>query len=109
MQVSLNSALNYPKSPYFAAKKADTQTQKSLEYTPTKDEIITAKTKKAISECKYVVLGAGILYFAMKHNIKVNKIKNLEKKAAELAKMKVPTPHLMNVNIDELNLLGLGV
>lgn len=109
MQISLNSALNYPKSTYFAANKMASKPNNNLEYTPTKDEIITAKTKKAISECKYVVLGVGILYFAMKHNVKVNKIKNLEKKAAELAKMKVPTPHLMNVNIDELNLLGLGV
>lgn len=109
MQISLNSAMNYGKNPYFAANKTNSQTTNNINNTHTKDEILTAKTKKAISECKFVALGVGILYFAMKHNVKINKIKTLEKKAAELAKMKVPVPQLMNVNIDELNLLGLGV
>lgn len=102
MQISFNPVMqNYKSTSFMASKKANSE--KLSGYTqPTQDEIITAKTKKAVSECKYVVLGLGILYFAMKRNVKINKIKAAERKIAELAKQKVPTPQLMNINIEDL-------
>ena len=102
MQIGSNYIFNYYNNPSFMASKKADELKSDVYLKPTKDEIVTAKTKKAISECKYVVLGLGILYFAMKRNIKINKIKAAERKLAELAKQKVLTPQLMNVNIDEL-------
>ena len=99
MQIESNY-INYYKNPSFMSLRK----QNDLAYVyskPTKDEIITAKTKKAVSECKYVVFGLCILYFAMKRNIKINKIKAAERKLAELAKQKVLTPVLMNLKVNE--------
>ncbi len=107
MQIGSNYTYNYYKNPSFMSLKKADEAKSDVYVKPTKDEIITAKTKKAISECKYVVLGLGILYFAMKRNIKVNKIKATERKLAELAKQKVLTPQLMSVNIDELGVIGV--
>ncbi len=107
MQIGSNYTYNYYKNPSFMSLKKADEAKSDVYVKPTKDEIITAKTKKAISECKYVVLGLGILYFAMKRNIKVNKIKAAERKLAELAKQKVLTPQLMSVNIDELGIIGV--
>lgn len=102
MQVSFNPVMQNYKNPSFMASKKSAGAQFSGYTQPTKDEIITARTKKTISECKYVVFGLGILYFAMKRNIKVNKIKAAERKMVELAKQKVPKPQLMNINVENL-------
>ena len=40
-----------------------------------KSRILTAKTKKTISECKYIAIGIIILYFSVKHIFRMNKIK----------------------------------
>jgi len=107
MQVSFNPVMNNYKNPSFTAlKKAEKKEAIKYSYAPpTKDEIITAKTKKAVSECKYVVLAIGILYFAMKKNIKVNRIRNHERKLAQLAKIPVPVPEL--IKVETLNLPGV--
>ncbi len=107
MQLSFNPAINNYKNPSFTAfKRAEKKQEVRHSYAPpTKDEIITAKTKKAVSECKYVVLAIGILYFAMKKNIKVNRIKNHERKLAQLAKIPVPVPEL--IKVETLNLPGV--
>lgn len=102
MQVSYNYMNQLYKNPSSLSFRKNKENSSDIYVKPTKDEIITAKTKKAISECKYVVFALGILYFAMKRNIKVNKIKAAERKIAELAKQKVLTPVLMNVKVDEL-------
>ncbi len=101
MQIGSNY-INYYNNPSFMSLKKQNDSTSNVYLKPTKDEIVTAKTKKAVSECKYVILGLCILYFAMKRNIKVNKIKAAERKLIELAKQKVPTPQLMNVSLDEL-------
>ena len=102
MQIGSNYINPYSKNISFMALRKRNDESAYFYIKPTKDEIITARTKKAVSECKYVVFGLGILYFAMKRNIKINRIKSAEKKLAELAKQKVLTPQLMKVNIDEL-------
>lgn len=97
MQVSFNPVINNYKTPSFSAlKKAKKKKEEKTSYAPpTKDEILTAKTKKAVSECKYVVIAAGILYFAMKKNLKINRIINNERRMAQLAKMEVPVSELL--------------
>ena len=103
MQVSFNPINNNYKTPSFAAlKRSEKKQEEEPSYIPpTRDEILTAKTKKAVSECKYVVIAIGMLYFAMKKNLKVNKIKNQERKLAELAKMEAPVPELIKPEIAE--------
>ena len=101
MQIGSNY-INYYQNPSFMSLKKMNDSKNDAYIKPTKDEIMTAKTKKAVSECKYVIFGLCILYFAMKRNIKINKIKAAERKLIELAKQKVPTPQLMNVSLDEL-------
>ncbi len=97
MQVSFNTIKNNYYTSFSAAKKEEKSFPSAA--APSKDEIITAKTKKAVSECKYIALGVSILYFAMKRNFKVNRIKNLENKAIELAKTKAPTAVLINPDL----------
>lgn len=101
MKVNFNPAFKYNSNFSDFIKPSD---ENQMLYTsmPKKDEIIIAKTKKAVSECKYVVIALGILYFAMKKNFKVNRIKNEAKKAAELAKMKVPQPKLIKINPEQV-------
>ncbi len=87
MQILLNSYVNpYINNNYSfkSINKKEEETTKAAAQ-PTKDEIITAKTKKAISECKYIIFGIFIMYFAMKRNFKINKIN------AQLQKPKTPT------------------
>ena len=107
MQIGSNHISNYYNNTSFMSSKKANEVKPDVYVKPTKDEIITAKTKKAISECKYVVFGLVILYFAMKRNIKINKIKAAERKLAELAKQTVPTPQLMSIKIDELGAIGV--
>lgn len=107
MQIGSNYISNYYNNISFMSRKKANEVKSDIYVKPTKDEIITAKTKKAISECKYVVFGLVILYFAMKRNIKINKIKAAERKLAELAKQIVPTPQLMSIKIDELGAIGV--
>lgn len=96
MKISFNPAYNY-KMPSF---KEDSKDAKPVQ-TYTEKEIRIAKTKKAVSECATIVLGVGILYFAMKRNFKVNRIKNHEKKMKELAGF-VPPKLKLDVNhVDE--------
>ena len=85
------------KTPVIEAPKINTE--------HTKDEIIKCSIKNVeffVSECKYIVIALGILYFAMKKNLKVNRLKNETKKAAELAKMKVLQPQLINISPEDL-------
>lgn len=88
MQISLNPYINNNYS--FKAADKKNENQKTSVSQPTRDEILTAKTKKAVSECKYVIFGIFIMYFAMKRNFKINRIKAQENKLTELAKLEVP-------------------
>lgn len=83
MNVSFNLANNVYSGRTFraASKEYHEQIAKQQE----KKEI-TAKTKKAVSECATVVLGASIFYFIMKRNFKINAIKSAEKQISEMAK-----------------------
>lgn len=67
-------------------------------YYPTPDEINIAKTKRTISECKFIAIGIAILYFAMKKNFKNNGIKAMEAAAAKKASMIAPIPQKVNLN-----------
>ena len=66
-------------------KKENSEPKNNIE-----SEIKTAKTKKAISECAVVCLALGILYFGMKHNFKVNRIKAEGRRLRELENLKLP-------------------
>lgn len=104
MQVSFNPVINNNTS-----YKSYSYSEKGREYIPgppTKEEIANAKTKKVISELKYVALGVVLLYFGMKRNIKINKIKQLAKKEAERNKITVPIPELMKTNFSPANYMG---
>ncbi len=87
MQVSFNPV----KQNYYNTSFKSVKNEEDYYYRkPAKDEILTAKTKRAVSECKYIAFAAGIMYFAMKRNFKVEKIKNYERWLSMLARMKVP-------------------
>lgn len=86
MKVSFNPAYSY-KTPSFGKNEQISAEKKTY----TDKEIMVAKTKKAVSECATIAVGVGILYFAMKNNFKINKIKNHEKKLRELANLEAPT------------------
>jgi len=115
MQVSFNPV----KYNYNTSFKSYNYTDKGREYIPdppTKEEIAHAKTKKAISELKIVAIAVFILYFAMKRNLKYNKIKQVFKKNQERAKIVKPIPIIPNVgdlssvkntNINPMEFLGL--
>ena len=99
MQVSFNPVIHNNTS-----FKAYSYSEKGREYIPgppTKEEISTAKTKKVISELKYIAFGIVILYFGMKRNLKYNKIKQVIKKEAE--KIKTPKPDSILMNIKPAN------
>lgn len=85
MQVSFNPSYNY-NSISFGKKQEKQEPVKDY----TEKEIRIAKTKKAISECATIVVGVGILYFAMKRNFKINKIKSHERKLKEISGMELP-------------------
>lgn len=99
MKVSLNplyqnNCTNFSGSKEYEAARAQSKQNK----------IITAKTKKVISECATVAAGLAIVYFAMKHNLKVNGIKTTAKKAAEMSR--VPAPY-WEITPESLDLLKL--
>ena len=96
MNVSLNTVYNY-NNVRFSGKA---ENQKTKEYYSDK-EIKIAKTKKAVSECATIVVGLGILYFAIKRNFKINRIKNQEKKLKELASFVPPTIKFNPKDADE--------
>lgn len=105
MQVSFNPSIKYKNSPFeefYQQQEKKPALNHSSSSGPSRDEIITARTKKAISECKFVIFALGILYFAMKRNIKVNKIRMEERKLIELSKMKVPHKDVLNINPNDL-------
>jgi len=39
---------------------------------PSQDEVTVSRLKKTLSECRYAVLAAGILFFAVRRNIRKN-------------------------------------
>jgi hypothetical protein len=90
MKVSFNTTQPNYKLPSFSAANKKKKSDAYLEYVYTKEEIRKAKTKKAISECAWVAFGVSILYFAMKKNIKINKIKASEYKRIQNAKIPFP-------------------
>lgn len=94
MKVSFNPAYSY-KTQTFGKNVNDAAPK-----TYTDKEIKVAKTKKAISECATIAVGVGILYFAMKNNFKINKIKNHEKKLKELANLEAPTIRIASLAND---------
>lgn len=97
MKVSLNSHLYN----YNQVRFSGNSNEKLIEKNYTSKEITVAKTKKAVSECVTIALGVGILYFAMKRNFKINKIKNQEKKLKELAGFQPPKIKINPDNLDE--------
>lgn len=98
MNISLNNINNAYSYPSFSSRSKDFEKMKEKKK---QDQIITAKTKKVVSECATVALGASIVYFAMKHTFKINAIKSVQKKITELAK--IPRPDWIidsgNINI----------
>ena len=72
MKVSLTPVNNNYSFQAKRVSKKETPTQ------PTKREITDAKIKQSVSECFWVVLGAGTLYFFTKIKYNTNKI-NIEK------------------------------
>ncbi len=79
MQVSFNSNI-YNKTSFKAAEQKTSTSRKKY----TEKQILTAKTKKAISECVVVTLGVSILYFAFKRKFKIDKAIRLEEAAKQL-------------------------
>ena len=100
MKVNFNPSFRY--NSIFSEFRNKSENKSGVTPVYTKEQIITAKTKKTISECKYIVIALGILYFAMKKNLKNNRLKNEAKKAEELAKMIVPKKSLININPEEV-------
>ncbi len=47
-----------------------------LKSEPAKDEVTISRFKKASSECRYVVIAAGIFYFALKKLFRAEEITN---------------------------------
>lgn len=101
MKVSFNPVNNMYKQPTFSSKLTDYEESRKK---AKEDKIITAKTKKVVSECATVAIGATIVYFAMKHNFKINGIKSAQKKVSELAK--TPRPNWI-VDPGNINILPL--
>lgn len=81
-----NKLHNIQKNPS-CEKNYNTNPQKE----PDTKEIYTAKTKKILSELKYVAIGIFILYFAMKRNINKDCLKRQEAKVEKAAKIRKPT------------------
>ncbi len=57
---------------------------------PTNDEITTARLKKTLSQCRYIVIAACIFYFAVKKRLYVNEVINEEIKRNQINKLKKP-------------------
>ena len=72
MQVSFNPLIKYSNN-FSGLRKSEKNS--SAPKIHTEDELKIAKTKKAISEFGIVAVALGILYFGMKHNLKINHIK----------------------------------
>ena len=104
MQVSFNP-VKYNNNTSFKAHYSS-EGQKYRPVSPTKDEIETARVKKVISELKWIAIGVGILYFAMKRNFKLNKIDQILKQEEKRSKILKPVPQLLNVNIDATKIIG---
>ena len=90
MNVQLNPIIN--KYNYVSFKKSviEQYEKENSSGSFSKDEITLARTKKVISELKYIALGVIILYFAMKKNIKINNLKKEKEKAKKLADLEKP-------------------
>ncbi len=90
MNVQLNPIIN--KYNYVSFKKSvlEQYEKENSSGSFSKDEITLARTKKVISELKYIALGVIILYFAMKKNIKINNLKKEAEKAKKLADLEKP-------------------
>ena len=90
MNVQLNPITN--KYNYVSFKKSviEQYEKENSSGSFSKDEITLARTKKVISELKYIALGVIILYFAMKKNIKINNLKKEKEKAKKLADLEKP-------------------
>lgn len=86
MKVAFNPNIKYNCS--FQKRSEVKNKNLSSSQVPDKHEIMTAKTKKAVSECITIVLGVGILYFGTKRCFKINKAKSLSKKLEQLATAK---------------------
>lgn len=87
MKISFNPVNNMYSHQTFGSKAKDYEDSiKKIK----QDRVITSKTKKVVSECATVALGATIVYFAMKHTFKINGIKSAQKKISELAKTPRP-------------------
>ncbi len=102
MKVAFNPSINYPrnfKSQTIPVGEKDTSNKKLKP-----DEVATKKIKRSISELTYVVLGVIIVYFAMKRNIKNNKLKNYVNRLENLAKLDVPHKEKLS-NIEISNFL----
>ncbi len=84
MQVSFNPSIKYSSASFKSNNKKLSNTKL------TKEEIATTKIKKSISELKYIVIGIGIIYFAMKRTLKHNRINNIVKAAERKTKMAAP-------------------
>ena len=95
MQVSFNPAIQNNNT--FSASKSNDVSKSLYRSKPTHDEILSARTKKAISECRMVALGVFILYFAMKRTHKVEQIKDVLKQEVERQKQNIP--RRLNINL----------
>ena len=87
MQVSFNPLINNNNN--FSGFKKPEKSSSALK-TYTEDKIEIAKTKKAISEFGIVAVALGILYFGMKHNLKINHIKAEGRRLREIENIKLP-------------------
>ena len=64
------------KSSHLKSKNVNLKKDEKKKQNYTSKEIIIAKTKKTLSECRVVAFAVIILYFALKHNFKINAEKN---------------------------------
>ena len=96
MNVKLNTSYNNCLPVAFGSKRREQDAIKKQKRK--ENRILTANTKKVVSECTTVALGLTILYFAMKRNFQQNAVENTKKKLIEQAKNQV-LPYKINSDL----------
>ena len=88
MKVSFNLVDKYKTKVANIKSKSKKESESDVYVPPTRNQILSAKTKKTVSECFWIVLGCSALYFLGK---KKSKDIRIAKEAAEALKRKQMT------------------
>lgn len=94
MKVSLNPVNIYKNKIAEIKNRKKKEAQSDIYAPPTLNQIRAAKTKKTVSECFWIALGLGTLYFIGKK--KAKDIRVVKEEAAEIARQKAKQTPLLS-------------